>query len=83
MRKAAVGEEGAIAGIALDAVLERRLVLCRIAVNPGVGTITDSGVAKSDAALPKTELEGEINGASLGTSAFDEHTGATELYAVA
>jgi len=50
VRKAAVGEEGAITGIALDAVLERRLVLCRIAVNPGVGTITDGGVVKSDAA---------------------------------
>jgi hypothetical protein len=27
-------------------------------------------------------LEGEVNGASLGTSAFDQHTGATEMYAV-
>ena len=50
MRKAAVREEGAITGIALDAVLEHRLVLCRIAANHGVGTITDGGVAKSDAA---------------------------------
>jgi len=28
-----------------------------------------------DAAQPTTEFEGEVNGASLGTSDFDQHTG--------
>jgi len=40
-------------------------------------------MAESDAASAATGLEGEVNGASLGTSAFDQHTGTTEMYAVA